>query len=649
MKTRHNLAGLRWTLTGWTPHLWRLVRSHEQAQVRVEAAPVPGSVQEALRAAGELPDWTVGLESRACEWVENRHWSYQAQLPDEWIEQGHTTHLSCLGLDYSGWVYLNGREVAAFSGALCPHSCDLTPYLRERDNSLQIVFDCPPRWLGQIGYTSQMTQWKPRFNYTWDWIPRLVQTGIWDDLLLVVDDGHSFGQLDLRTGADEAGGRGTLHVAGPLPEGLPARVRLSLYRDGDSVRVEEVAVQHFVEGVEWGDLEVALWWPNGAGEQPLYILRCELLDGQGAVLDVDERRTGFKSVTWQPCEGAPVTADPWLCVVNGRPLFLQGVNWTPIRPNFADVTEQQYRQRLTLYRDLGCNILRVWGGAFLEKELFYNLCDELGLLVWQEFPLSSSAVENRPPEDERAIAELAAIATSYIERRRHHVSLAVWCGGNELQEVFEEGRQDSERPVDLSHPLIARLAQVVMEHDPARRFLPTSPSGPRFSALQEEFGQGVHWDVHGPWQPEGDLETAWMRYWQGDDALFRSETGTPSASPAALIRAFKGDCDEVPGSLENPLWNRTAWWTEWPRFVQEHGREPRDLEEYVAWSQERQARALEIAARACKQRFPRCGGFIVWMGHDCFPCTANTAIVDFEGRPKPAARRLARVFHEPSS
>ncbi len=102
----------------------------------------------------------------------------------------------------------------------------------------------------------------------------------------------------------------------------------------------------------------------------------------------------------------------------------------------------------------------------------------------------------------------------------------------------------------------------------------------------------------------------------------------------------------MPGTARNPFWNRTAWWIEWPLFVQEVGREPRDLEEYVSWSQERQARALQRAARACKNRFPRCGGFIVWMGHDSFPCAANTAVVDFEGRPKPAALALRRVFRD---
>ena len=138
----------------------------------------------------------------------------------------------------------------------------------------------------------------------------------------------------------------------------------------------------------------------------------------------------------------------------------------------------------------------------------------------------------------------------------------------------------------------------------------------------------------------------WIEYWAGDDALFRSETGAPGASSAEIIRRSKGDLAEMPGTADNPLWRRTSWWIEWPIFVEECGREPASLEEFVAWSQARQAEALVIAARACKDRFPRCGGFIIWMGHDSFPCTANTAIVDFDGEPKPAALALREVFRK---
>jgi beta-mannosidase len=193
--------------------------------------------------------------------------------------------------------------------------------------------------------------------------------------------------------------------------------------------------------------------------------------------------------------------------------------------------------------------------------------------------------------------------------------------------------------------MMSAVKQVVAEQDPGRRFLVTSSSGPRFGAIEAEYGKGLHWDVHGPWKAPADL-VEWRRYWQGDDALFRSETGAPGASPVDILEKYAGGLPLMPATIENPLWRRTSWWVEWPEFTAEHGREPESLPEYVQWSQARQAEALSIAAKACKDRFPRCGGFLIWMGHDSFPCAANTAIVDYWGRPKPAAEAIGRIFRE---
>jgi beta-mannosidase len=549
-------------------------------------------------------------------------------------------------------IHLNGHEVAAFDNSFLPSVVDLTPYLRPSDNRLQIIFECPPRWLGQFGYTSRMTEWKPRFNYYWDWTARLVQIGIWDEMRLEIVGGAEVASLSVITDATFDPPAGALIVSGAV-QGQAASLRCTLApagADDDATPIREEVISLDGENpsfdMTWQDLDIALWWPNGEGSQPLYTLAIDLLDDVGIVLDRAERTVGFRHIEWRPCEGAPEGADPWICAVNGRAVFLQGINWTPIRPNFADVKAADVIRRLELYRDLHVNLLRVWGGAVLEKEAFYNQCDALGLLVWQEFPLSSSGIDNYAPDDPTSIKTQVEIARSYIGRRRHHVSLLVWCGGNELMDDRDGDRSRGEQPLGLEHPMLRAFAEVVAEMDPARRFLPTSASGPRFSGKPEEYGTGVHWDVHGPWKAEGALDDAWTSYWHEDDALLRSEVGAPGPSSADLTRRYAGDVDPFPASSANPLWGRTSWWIEWPQFVAEFGREPATLEEYVAWGQQRQARILSEAAAACKDRFPRCGGFIVWMGHDSFPCTANTSIIDYEGNPKPAAFALAEVFKQ---
>jgi beta-mannosidase len=652
MKTVHDLSSLSWKLTGFTPHAWRFAQTMEIGIEPIPEVPpinakVPGSVQRALRRARLLPDWNVDLRSRDCEWVENRHWIFETALRDDWFSDSDAfCRLHCDGLDGNGEILLNGQSIGRFDNAFIPYSFDLSPFLQASENRLQIVFECPSRWLGQVGFTSQITDWKPRFNYTWDWTPRLVQIGVWDKIRLEVGDGFELATIRVQTDFDWATQRGWLRVCadarGAFTERHKVRIVLEDSADGRVLSAQAYTPQQIFAGIEWNDLKVQLWQPNGQERRNFYTARVQLIEN-GRVLQEESRRVGFKSIEWKACKNAPPEADPWLCVINGAPIFLQGVNWTPILPNFADCSEDDYRQRLEQYQELGCNLVRVWGGAFLEKDIFYDLCDELGILVWQEFPLSSSGLDNWPPEDERAIEELCHIASAYIQRRAHHACLLMWCGGNELQGSLDGGKTGVGKPVDNSHPLMARLQKLVANEDSTHRFVPTSSSGPRFMADAADFGKGLHWDVHGPWNVSGDWDE-WKQYWKNDDSLFRSETGCPGASGADLIQKYADELAVVPGTLDNPLWRRSSWWIDWPEFVKEFGREPEDIQEYCAWSQERQKTALVIAARECKKRFPACGGFLLWMGHDSFPCASNTSIIDFLGRPKAAALGLGQVF-----
>ena len=649
LKKSYDCSTLRWILCGYTPFQWRLnpfedIRNIPAPDVPPIPVKVPGSVQFALFSAGVIPDWNQGLHARECEWVENRHWIFQAEIPDEWLQAGKQVRLRCLGLDERGWILVNGSPVAGFENAFLPHVFDLTPFLSPSRNLLQIAFDTPPRWLGQFGYTSRMTEWKPRYNYTWDWTSRLVQIGVWDAITIEIVDGFEIESLKIITQANPETNTGSLRIAGMINT-LPGwKVRINLAGPGDWMLEETVAYTQFSRlGFSWNNLPILLWQPNGLGSQPLYQLTVQLLDQAGFLIDEQQTRVGFKKVEWLPCQDAPPDADPWICSINGQPVFLQGFNWTPIRPNFADVPDDQYRHLLELYRDLGVNILRVWGGAFLEKEIFYNLCDEYGLMVWQEFPLSSSGLDNWPPEDEKSILAMSEVARSYIARRNQHVSLLCWCGGNELQGNLKGEKTGGGKPVDLSHPLIGKLGEIVREQDPDRRYLASSSSGPRFFAAPEDFGKGLHWDVHGPWKLPSSMSD-WADYWGKVDALFHSEVGAPGGSSAEIVRNYSGGLPVMPASSVNPLWRRTSWWIEWPEFASETGHEPSNLEEFIQWSQTRQSEALMIVANSLKSKFPRCGGVIFWMGHDSFPCTSNTSVIDFDGNLKPVALALKSIF-----
>lgn len=626
----YDLGQLKWQLCGLIPYLWSVdnyvdVRHAPDVEVGPIDALVPGSVQMALLRAGVLQDWNVGLNYRQAEWVENRDWIYQTQLPDEWLRERKLLRLRCAGLDYGGRILLNGEPIFSFNNSFIPYAVDIKPFLKPTGNLLQIWFQPPPRWLGQFGYTSEMKQWKPRFNYSWDWIIRLVQIGIWDSVTLEAVFDAEIGSLQCLTDASLEPTRGSLRLHAGVRGG--EALRIALKDSGRTVREQSVAMHGEAVEVAWEDLPIELWWPNGMGRQTLYTLELQLLDGEQRLLDAKTLHIGFRHIDWRHTEGAADVAPPYLCVVNDRELFLFGVNWTLIRPNFADLREEDYRKRIAVYRDMGVNIFRVWGGGFAEKQWFYDLCDQNGILVWQEFPLSSSGLDDFPPGDAESIRSMGEIARSYIERLQHRPSQLLWCGGNELVSPFHAVTIDH-------HPLIVSLAEIVRDRDPGRAFLPTSPYGP----------PRQHWDVHGPWNLDGPVDGAWRELWRHDAAMFHSEMGAPSSSPAAMIREYSGGLPVTPGTHSNPLWNRQPWWVDWPKFAAEKGREPASLEEFVAWTQKRQSDALSLAVSELKSRFPACGGVILWMGHDCFPCTSNASIVDFSGEPKPAALALKKIL-----
>lgn len=174
--------------------------------------------------------------------------------------------------------------------------------------------------------------------------------------------------------------------------------------------------------------------------------------------------------------------------------------------------------------------------------------------------------------------------------------------------------------------------------------MPTAPFGPVGTFTRESVGKQEHWDVHGPYILNGPISGEWTELWKMDDAMFHSETGCSGASPVEIIRRYRGNLKDWPATHSNPLWNRQPWWVEWDKYVQEKGHEPANLEEYVAWSQQRQADALGVALTLTKVRFPACGGLVLWMGHDAFPCTANLSILDFDGNPKPAAIQIREIL-----
>lgn len=435
-KMTFDAGNMDWKLWGYRPNYWRMNFDFEhfrgnQAEYSNIDIKIPGSVQMALKNAGIIEDWNIGLNSNKMEWIENRHWLIAGRIPENWItEKQEKMILECKGMDYKGIVMINGKEAGRFENAFLPYKFDITAYLKERNNSIVFVFECPPENLAQIGWTSQIKDWKPRFNYGWDWVPRIVQTGIWDNVYIHAEKAHtvSLEQIQIIAGADKNKESGTLSIkAFPNALALKGKVKIELLeRNGRKVLEESFPAKDLYSTKIWNKLAIKRWYPNGLGEQPLYDFKLVLIDENGIESQFMEKKLGFRNLEWLPCKGAVAEADPWICTVNNQSFFIQGINWTPILPNFADLKEEDYRKRLKIYQDIGINTIRIWGGGFPEKDWLYDICDELGILIWQDFPLSSSGLENYPPEGEKEIYSITQIVKHYV--RGFIIMLPLCCG-----------------------------------------------------------------------------------------------------------------------------------------------------------------------------------------------------------------------------
>lgn len=638
---RIDLAG-EWQLTGWRQNDWRLGLTPERAKVQEPDIPsvpiaVPGSVRGALERAGIVPDSTVGAQSRLSEWIEHRHWVYSREIPSaasEWLDEHPRERivLECEGLDTKGVVLVDERIVGEFEGSFSTHRFDITESIADGGRTLQIVFTDLPQGLGQNGWTSRIREFKDRFSFGWDWTPRLVQVGISGPIRLVASVGMALHLARVSTDyrADDGTGSVTIDASAcAIPPAAVVSVRIT----GPDVDITSGIPDH-------GNIVIPVrprpWHVRPMGRQALYTLTLAVRAADG-VSEQREFVLGFRELMWVPTEAAPKGADNWLCVVNGHAVFLSGVNWVPIRPDRADIPSVEYRSRLVAYRDMGMTMIRVWGGAGAEADVFYDLCDELGLLVWQELPLSSSGLDNEPPIDDTFARDLARIATLYAERLRHRPCLAVWCGGNELTRVSAPAVPG--QPLDDSHPALGAARAALERSDPGRRYIATSPMGPRFDADPAEYGAGVHHDVHGPWEWT-DSEESWEAYWGADDAVLRSEVGVAGATGIGLLTQ-KGLLPDVPRAELRSLWTHSSGW--WLRTFDDADPD-QPIEAWVISSQQRQQRMLRIAASSTLSRFPRAAGFLVWLGHDTFPCAVSLSLLDWNAQPKPAADGLKSVF-----
>ncbi|KAF8651012.1 hypothetical protein AX16_004970 [Volvariella volvacea WC 439] len=628
----------------------------------------PSEIHTELLHVGEIPHPYSGFNEHKIQWIGDAEWLYATEFSFNTSTIHSHALLEFEGLDTICDVFLNGKKILATQNMFRTyrHLIDLT---REdssllKENVLFLHFKSA-RALAlaeeakhgrvragstNLGDPSRVYVRKAQYDWRWDWGPEIMTVG-------------PYRPITIRTFTSRLD---EVHVRTSVTSGLQSSLKVDLKiagsptlcevfvelkdLDGNVLRhqrlqLSEQSPHGLIKLCDW-DLapdQVQLWWPVGFGAQPLYDVVVSLLHQDSTKVDSVVKRIGFRSVrlVQEPFEepdqhGAGMT---FLFEVNGVRIFMGGSNWIPADNLLTTITPERYRAWLTLIRDGNQNMVRVWGGGLYESDDFYDICDELGLLVWQDFPFACGVY----PTHEEFVENVRLEAIDNVKRIRHHPCLAILCGNNEdYQQVLQWG-DVKELPARKIYEQV--LPQVVRDlTDPPIPYHPGSPYG----------GEG--WDTADPtvgdvhdWNVWGGKEQPYQDYYKMG-GRFVSEFGIP-AMPS--MRTIEYWMDGAP---------RSEWYAQ-SRLMAQHNRagsfERRfgilmnenfkltsDLEAHVFTTQIMQADALGFAYQIWRRRWKGptkqyLGGVLVWQVNDCWPVT-SWAIVDYFLRAKPSYYTIAR-------
>lgn len=586
-------------------------------------ASVPGCVHIDLLAAGRIEDpYRDDNESRL-GWIGRTDWTYATSFT--WTPAGHDrVDLVCAGLDTIAVLTLNGVEIGRSANMHRTYRFDVTGVLRPGANDLRVEFTAPYAYaeaqrerLGALpGAYAEPYPYirKMACNFGWDWGPTLVTAGIWRPIGLHAWSGARLAEVRPHVRAD----------------GVDVTVRV------ERARAAEVGVRAGIAGVEVTATlapdadETTLrldvpgarrWWPRGYGEQHRYELTVTAGDDEWT------RRVGLRTVELEP--------DAFRLVVNGKPVFVRGFNWIPDDCFPARTTRADLTARLGQALDAGANALRVWGGGVYESDDFYDVADELGLLVWQDFPFACAAY----PEDEPLAGEVVAEARDNVVRLMSHPSLVLWCGNNEnIEGQRHWGWADELKGRDWGAGYYYDLLpSVVAELDPDRPYWPGTPYSGAPDRDARDPGTGT---IH-IWTVWNSLD---YRHYADYTPRFVAEFGFQGPPAYATFRAALSDepmSPDSPGVRHHQKADDGN--QKLLRGLGDHLPTPTTFDDWHYYTQLNQARAMAFGVRRFRSLMPYCMGTIVWQLNDCWPVT-SWAAVDGAGRRKPLWYELRRAF-----
>ena len=632
------------------------------------AATAPGDTHVAMHRAGRLPDPLRDDNEAACAWVEGRTWWWRTTFTAPAAAAHERLTLVFDGLDTHATIWLDDEPLGASDNMFLAARFDVTDRVRaDVTHTLVIRFvpndvvmagrDAPfwPLGSSPVAVTKRNLVRKAQFGWGWDFAPRLLTVGLWKPVRL---ERHRRAALDdvalrtLRLDAESALVEVDVGVdAFDVAAGLDADIVLA-DPDGRVVAQASCDLAAHSARVRFDVARPRPWWTADLGDQPLYTLTVALRHG-GEHVDRRTLRVGLRTIA---LDTGPDPDEPgcsfFRFVLNGQPLFARGANWVPASAFVGAITERETTPLLERAVACNMNMLRVWGGGIYESDEFFEACDRLGLLVWQDFMFACAPY---PDDDPRFVASVRAEVGYQVRRLRHHPSLAAWCGNNEcqiIQQIHDHLKGDPPTTM-LGSDLFERvMPELVAALDPTTPYRPSSPfDGANANSMRH--GDEHNWTVwHGiPPVPDGRLvgvihrspgTVAYTRYAE-DATRFASEFGIQAAPALATLErwvepgalalgnaAFLNRIkDKPPNKVDDMLASTTGL--------------PATLQQYVDFTQLTQAEGLKFGIEHFRRRMPHCSGALLWQFNDCWP-GISWSLVDHDLTCKAAWFAVRRAY-----
>jgi beta-mannosidase len=613
---------------------WRVAQAGTSHWI---AATVPGCVHTDLLAAGKIPDPFYRDNEQAMQWVGESDWVYRRsfRVPASALASTQVL-LRCEGIDTLAAMRVNGQDVGRTDNMFRTWEFDVKPMLRTGENTIEITFASPLpimqerqakrplyEWIGSHEPKGRAWVRKQPCNFGWDWGPVLITCGIWRNISLVAFSDARLEDVAILQDHSASGRVGLeVQVAAQVADARNLKAAVTVSHQGQTVASTAVAL---TDGKGKAALEIVqpkLWWPTGMGEQPLYEVRVDLLDADGAALDSTTKRIGLRTLNLLAPEGQ----NPLRFEVNGIPFFAKGANCIPFDAFYNRVTPAIQRRYVADAVAVNMNSLRFWGGGYYEDDALFDACDELGVCVWMDMKFACSSY---PAFDEAFMESVRQEVRDNLRRLRHHACIGVWCGNNEISLMTKpEWSDKSMGRADYDKLFKEMLGNEAKTLAPQANYVSGSP----------DCGDTHSWEV---WHGGKTFEA--YRNLTG----FPSEFGFQSFPQPKTVRAFTTEADRA--SVVTPVMD---WHQRSPNgnakirdMTTHYFKPPKDFENALWLSQILQGFGIKLGAEYWRQTMPRTMGCVYWQYNDCWPGVSWSS-VDYFGRWK-ALHYMARRFYAP--